>query len=251
MGNRRPLHILGFTLLIFALVAGGVLAEAKLQLVIKPEPEELTVEVWTDRGKHDADYYVGEPVRLYVRTSDDAYVTLYCVMPNGRAELIFPNAYDRDNYLQAGETLIVPGGDYRLQVVGPSGREIVRAIATEYPITFPRDWFSQDRDTLQRQIETRLSQSETRWATDWASINVRQGRRATATIKVHSYQEGVRLYVDGQYHGTLPETVELTPGPHELVAMKEGHRVKVRQFHVFGQEQKSWSVRLEPLGKPN
>lgn len=248
MRQCRWLWAVVLALLLMAMVTTGVLAEPKAKVLIKPEKPEFNVEVWTDRGKYDAEYFVGEYVRIYFRTTADAYVNIYSIMPNGRAELIFPNSFEQDNYIMAGETRSIPSRDYRLRVTGPTGTEYVQVVATRFPFSMPREWFGFDADSVREQIEERLHKKGRSWATDWASIKIMEDWESTGKIRVNSYQSGVRLYVDGRYMGTLPETVELEQGSHQLVAMKEGHRVEVRNIYIAGGEYESWHVRLQPIG---
>ncbi len=247
MFHRRWLWVAVLVLVALSAMAGVVSAEPKAKILIKPEKSELDVEVWTDRGKYDAEYFVGEYVRIYFRATQNAYINIYSIMPDGRAELVYPNSYERNNYVRAGETVSIPSRDYRLRVVGPTGTEIIQVVATRSPFNMPREWFGGDADRVRDRIESRLDRNVRDWATDWASIRIAEERKQTASVRVSSFQSGIRLYVDGQYQGTLPETVELTRGSHELVAMKEGHRVQVRNLYVYGGENETWQVRLEPL----
>lgn len=100
----------------------------------KPKPGSLTVMTLLDRA--DATYAVGEAVRIGVKTSEDAYVTVLNIGASGKVTRLFPNAYQTDNRIKAGETIEIPGpqSGTRITVGGPVGAELIKVIATSKPI---------------------------------------------------------------------------------------------------------------------
>jgi hypothetical protein len=53
------------------------------------------------------------------------------VDPAGKMTVLFPNMYAKENFLKAGIAYEMPAQNlYRLQVGGPAGPELVKAIAT-------------------------------------------------------------------------------------------------------------------------
>jgi hypothetical protein len=130
--------------------AVGIRSES---VTIKPEPgfrmpegpgrllprEGFRLRIWTDRKE----YRDGERVRIYFRVTRDAYVYLFDRDTRGGSRQIFPNYFDRENYLRAGVTYSIPTEDYDLVVEGPPGREELDAVAV---LTRERwDWRSYDR----------------------------------------------------------------------------------------------------------
>jgi hypothetical protein len=59
----------------------------------------LTAEAWFDRA--NATYALGEAVKLFVRTNEDAYVTALSIGPTGNVTQIFPNPFHPNNLVQA------------------------------------------------------------------------------------------------------------------------------------------------------
>lgn len=101
---------------------------------VKPRPGPLTVLTLLDRA--DATYAVGESVRLGVKVSEDAFVTVVNVGASGRVTQLFPNAYQPDNRVRAGETLEIPapGSGAKITVGGQTGAELIKVIATSKPV---------------------------------------------------------------------------------------------------------------------
>ena len=96
-------------------------------------PDRLDVVAWVDHA--DNTYAVGETVRLFVKASKGAYLTVLNVGASGRTTILFPNAHQPDTRVPAGQVVEVPPPDSgaRIQVGGPTGRELIKVIATTSP----------------------------------------------------------------------------------------------------------------------
>ena len=97
--------------------------------------EALRVVAWVDRA--DYAYAVGEPVRIYVETNKDAYVTVLNVDPTGRTTQLFPNPYQSDNFVRANQAMEVPERASRSQIVvtGIVGDELLKVVASTSPVS--------------------------------------------------------------------------------------------------------------------
>ena len=74
----------------------------------------------------------GAPARFRVETERDAYVGIWTVGPDGAVVQLFPNAFDRDHLVRAGQARVVPGdGRYTLDATAtPAGKaELLRVVA--------------------------------------------------------------------------------------------------------------------------
>ena len=93
----------------------------------------LGVTAWVDHA--DNTYAVGEAVRLFVKPSKDAYVTVLNVGPSGRTTMLFPNAHQRDNKVSGGRTIEIPSraSGASIRVNAPVGRELIKVVATTSP----------------------------------------------------------------------------------------------------------------------
>jgi hypothetical protein len=103
-------------------------------------PVSVRIKVWVDKdpGKRgNAVYQIGEPIFIYVSVNQDAYVYLFNINADGRIDPILPNAFERDNFLRAGETRRYPpaGARYRYTVTGPEGEDRILAVASKRPLS--------------------------------------------------------------------------------------------------------------------
>lgn len=91
------------------------------------------VSAWVDRDS--LSYAPGEQVTFFVKTTKDAYIHLLDVGTSGKVHIIFPNEYQQDNFVSAGETVRIPakGAPFAYQVGGPPGVELIKVIATTGP----------------------------------------------------------------------------------------------------------------------
>ena len=95
--------------------------------------DRISVTAWVDHA--DNTYAVGEEVRLFVKASKDAYLTVLNVGASGRTTVLFPNAHQPETRVPANQVVEVPPPDSgaRIQVGGPTGRELIKVIATTRP----------------------------------------------------------------------------------------------------------------------
>jgi hypothetical protein len=94
------------------------------------------------------DFRLGETLSFRVRTERDGYLTIVDVATDGVVTLLFPNQYEQDNRVRAGQELVIPtpAMGFELSAGEPVGRGIVRAFLTETPMNVPfptRDGFGQ------------------------------------------------------------------------------------------------------------
>ena len=86
------------------------------------------LEAWFDNA--DATYASGQALRLFVRPSEDGYLSAFAIGPTGDVTQLYPNAFHPRNYVRAGEAIEVPGSGARAFVSGPVGIERVRLVFT-------------------------------------------------------------------------------------------------------------------------
>jgi len=99
-----------------------------------PAPGSLRVSTWVDR--HDLTYARGDAIRIFVKTNEDAYVTIINVGPSGKVTQLFPNAFQRSNRVAANRALEVPSanGGSHINVSGPVGAELIKVFVSSEPI---------------------------------------------------------------------------------------------------------------------
>lgn len=106
-----------------------------IESAVEPVPERVIivpadhfyVDIWTDRTS----YYPGDRIRIYFRSSRDAYIFIFDTDTYGVTRQLFPNWYDRDNYVRAQTTYSIPDYRYDLEVTGPSGKEFLQVVAVQ------------------------------------------------------------------------------------------------------------------------
>ena len=94
---------------------------------------DFNIKVWMDRKE----YIIGDSVEINVQTNKDCFVTLLNVRSNGEIWELFPNSYNKNNFVRANTRHTIPSGkdNFRLAIVAPSGQDYIKAIATSVPIT--------------------------------------------------------------------------------------------------------------------
>ena len=75
-------------------------------------------------------YRTTDPVTLMVKAAADCHLTLLNTGPGGASRLLFPNRYQQQTLIRAGQTVVVPGIGAAVSIVpiGPVGVEHVTAI---------------------------------------------------------------------------------------------------------------------------
>ncbi|UQN07790.1 DUF4384 domain-containing protein [Deinococcus sp. QL22] len=141
MKNKLTLTT-GVTLsvLLAAASLGSVQAAPQISaqsIIVNPVPTTVNVRVWTDRdstGTQTPNYYPGENIRLYTSVSQDSYVYLFNVDPQGQVDLILPNGYAGGaNFLKANTVKVFPsnGDTFTFTIAAPYGLNKVLAVASK------------------------------------------------------------------------------------------------------------------------
>ncbi|MBN1867835.1 DUF4384 domain-containing protein [Candidatus Sumerlaeota bacterium] len=248
-------------------------------LAVRPVPR-FHVSIWTDRDR----YTEGDPIEIYFRATRDAYVYIFDTDPSGVTRQIFPNYYDRDNYVQASATYAIPDRSYSFVVEGPGGRETLQivAIPDRGPVYRIYEKFDRGDPYPRRDGGTRMflqrieSEPEEQRRTD---IRISAGARARSLaiqpsarrhmssasdetsfrvverqrhgkgkLQVVSDPSDARIYIDGRYTGEKTgETFKLGYGTYEITVEKTGY---YSQSQVVTVEQEKTYLRfnLERIG---
>ena len=91
---------------------------------------ELKVSATLDRL--DRVYKHGDKLTLTVATTEDAYVWVLDTGTSGKVHQIFPNRYEKDNFVRVGAPVTIPAADsaYEFSVSHPKGAELITVIAS-------------------------------------------------------------------------------------------------------------------------
>lgn len=211
-------------------------------IVVNPRPG-FDVDVFLDKGS-DAQiptYRVGEEITIGVRVSEDAYVYLFNVRPNGEIQQLLPNRFDdagQNNRLRAGETRYFPSPNarYTFNAAPPRGLDKVIAVASQTQLDtrqlasfeengnfatsqLGEEGFARNLSIVVRPIE------QGNWVTDTALLYVgdRPQEAAFGTLAVRSSPSDAEVYVDGEFVGYSPVNFGTRPGRHEVRVERQGY----------------------------
>ena len=128
---------------------------------------DFKIRLWTDK----TEYSVGDSIRFYFQSEQDCYLNLINVSADGETRLIFPNAFQPDNFIRGGTVHSIPRDEdvFEFQLQPPPGIDRIYAIASTQPLrVFEPDFSSQAfasfgpesaSEGTMRQISVRLDQS--------------------------------------------------------------------------------------------
>lgn len=106
----------------------------------------IGIDVWVNRDEGGV-YRAGESMRVYFRTTADAYVLVYNIDTEGFIHLVYPYAPSDPPFVEGGRTVAIPARSdpYDLVADGPPGVEYVVALASPVPFrNLP--WFLGDAE---------------------------------------------------------------------------------------------------------
>ncbi len=258
-----------FLAVLLPLVAFLALAGAKITpqgIIVNPVPGKLRVKVWVDRdpGKTGAARYrIGERIYVFASVTEDAYVYLFDVKPDGSIDLFLPNPYDPNNRLRAGEVrrFPPPGARYAFTIDGPPGEELVLAVASRRPLSSREIGDLKRGEVRVRGLRTLAKALSIvveplpggEWASDWARFTVvgtgappPPPPPAAATLDVRSDPSGAQVYLDGAYLGLTPLVAGTQPGRHRLEVKKAGYRPYRARVRLGAGERVRVFARLVP-----
>ncbi len=239
------------------------------KIIIVPVPaSDLTVDIEMNKPTGST-YSSGENIEIYFKTNKNAYIAIYDILPDGQVQLLFPNAYDSNNFALANTRIKVPTNNQYNLMVGPSdsGKEILQIIASATPLGFLSD--------LTTQFNSSPFPSPDQSAENFVQnivIPSLQGKNyavnsifffantypKTGKISVSSNPSGALIYVDGIYVGNAPVTTSIDTGNHYVVGylngQSESQMVNVNSgqtasvFLQFSQQTATLNVNSNPSG---
>ena len=234
-------------------------------IVVNPLPS-FGVQVWLDRdtsGDASPVYQIGEEVRISARVDQAAWVYVFDVRPNGDVTQIFPNRYDDNNYLAAGETKTLPPGNarYVFNIAAPRGLSKVIAVASKTQLdTSTLARFQRESDIFAQSIigEQGFAQSfaivvrpipQQDWVTDTALYYVgdRPAQAEYGTIELRSSPSRASVYVDGEFVGYTPMRFGARAGSHNVRVESDGYEPYTESFNLRGGETKTVNAQLQQV----
>lgn len=109
-----------------------IASPAKTVLIGSDNP--LKVSVTSSRG-NGSSFSDGETLVVVVSATKDAYLKLYHIDVNGQVQLIFPNRFQKNNFVKGGTVVQfpTPGAGFKFQLHAPFGTEFIKAVASTVP----------------------------------------------------------------------------------------------------------------------
>lgn len=147
--------------------------------------EKRGVRIWTEKGCNSR-YELGEVLNIRVKSRKSGYLTLFDLMPNGEVQILFPNKFQQDNYVEADRIYEIPASadPFRLKISPPRGLDQLLAVVTEekkklvredfsfYSQNFPKLQDSKGEVIQQVQKGVEVIPKESWWAADSCSFSV-------------------------------------------------------------------------------
>ncbi len=106
---------------------------------------DFKVRVWVDdssntvAGLAGGVYKEGENITVFFKSDKDCYLRLFHTNAEGKIQLLFPNQYHRNDYIEKDKVYSIPDNDmpFQFKIAPPLGAEIIKAAASLQP--FPKE----------------------------------------------------------------------------------------------------------------
>ena len=114
-------------------------ASAKQLADMENPAPDFGVKVWLADGQ--TSFGIGDAVTFHATAGSDGYLTLVDLGTDGTVTVLFPNPFDRDNRVRAGQEIRFPTEtmESEIRVLPPGGRGMVRAFLTQTPLDLPEN----------------------------------------------------------------------------------------------------------------
>lgn len=256
-------RLLGFSALLLLSFASAQVVVSPQAIVVNPRPS-FGVDVWLDRdtsGDGSPSYSVGEEIRISVRAAEASYVYIFDVKPSGEITQIFPNRFDSQNRLSAGQTVTLPpnGSRYQFNIAPPRGLSKVIAVASKTELDTRQLARFGDEDDLFASstigergfiqgfaiIVNPIPQES--WVTDTALYYVgnRPPQAQFGTLRLQSTPRGAEAYVDGEFVGFTPLDFGTRPGNHDVRFELDGYDAFATSVNLRGDQVQTVSANLQ------
>lgn len=254
-----------FSALLLLIVGGLVTAETK----IPPEVESLAsaklitlesnnvIEVSMNKPA-GSEYKSGEHIYFTVNVKKAGYLYIIDMPQYGNVTQIFPNYYQKNNFLKPGAYKIPGNSSYTLTISGTrSGIELIEFVLSPKPLeifetplsekepfpqfqTAEKDNFDKFKEALVKSIFI----SPERW-TAWTYFYFNAGVKTSLTVQ--TIPLGAQVIVDNSYVGRSPVTFGISPGYHNVSISMNGYQSWNGEFYVGIGEEKTVNIPLIPI----
>jgi hypothetical protein len=115
------------------------------------DPQPLTITAWPNSDTRTD--FEGDTMTVQLVASRDCFVKVYHIDTRGKLTLLFPNRYNRDNFLRAGTEYTIPQRPVSIVVEPPFGMESVWVQASGKPFANVEAEFAEIKNAGREAIE--------------------------------------------------------------------------------------------------
>ncbi len=231
------------------------------KIIITPEePSTLEAQISVNKGEGAA-YQSGEAISISFKVNKDAYIVIYDTEANGNTSIIFPNRYQKDNFVRANQTVTVPQG-YKFTVGGVQGKEYLQIVASTaqfaqynaWSQNFTADPFPSVTANAEKDLQVyarKIIITPEAPAPEWTSASTYfyvGNKPVDGTVSFNTTPSGAAIWVDGTWlSGTTPLRTNLSEGYHYFKFSKSGYQIYENQFYLPSGGYQQINASLLPL----
>lgn len=108
----------------------GLAVKKALATLTKSNISKIQVKIKFPKSK----FKIGESLKFEVISSEDGYLTLIDIQPDGSVVQLLPNKSGQSNQIKSGDPFRFPSDNFLLKVSPPWGRDTIKAIVTKNPL---------------------------------------------------------------------------------------------------------------------
>jgi len=255
-----------FALSVMALAISTQIVPPKIPSEVKALASTKLIEIAPNKiitatmnKPNGSEYKVGEMIWFTLKTTMPGYLYILDIPENGSITQLFPNYYQRNNFIKPGTHKIPSSSRYHFKVSGTkSGIEFVEFILSSEPLNFLQKAATTKKipfaivgGTNKKEfVKFKLNLMKSiivvprKW-TAWTYFYLNAGERTF--LKVQTIPEGANLTVDGKAYGITPKTVEVSPGYHTVSLSMNGYQTWTGTVFVGVGQTRSISIGLVPV----
>jgi|GEM_PF-463066 len=202
--------------------------------IINPRPD-FALSLRLDKGA-GATYAPGERIRVYFRSTKNAYVTLFGYDARGNVRLLFPNQHQKNQFIEANREYYIDGV---IEAGTPTGIEYVQGFATTESVIVTRELERRLADENFPIIEEGISRFTQRIrgiltglpSQRWVSSEVLHYQvvdriMETGRLQVTSSPSGADIYLSDRNAGKTPLSMDqVRIGEYVIRVEKPGYQV--------------------------
>ncbi|GHV74471.1 hypothetical protein AGMMS49940_17730 [Spirochaetia bacterium] len=175
--------------------------------------KSISIEAWPNHD--DQIYYKGDMLSIKLKADQDCYFSVFHIDVNNIRQRIFPNRYEKDNFLPAKTEITIPKGGSEFEIGEPYGQETIYVVVSTMPIDLP---------------DSELAEVK-------ATKDVIANSVADRTVKVQSPQQGLFESITGTTRFTFT-TVAPSTGTETFTYRKPenmAEAVQTLKMEIVGQ----------------